>query len=77
MGDAEMLFMSLVNIWDYLLNCQGNKTSTSASGFKEFYFCSSRTSKVIAHQTYGGRQYGRVQTTEMSHNYDVAHHSKH
>jgi hypothetical protein len=43
-----------VNIWDYFLNCQGNKTSTaSASGFKEFYSYSYRT----AHQTiYGGRQ---------------------
>ena len=61
-GDVEMLVISLVNIWDYFLNCQGNKTSTaSASGFKEFYFYSYRTSKVIAHQTtYGGRQYSRA-----------------
>jgi len=61
-GDVEMLVISLVNIWDYFLNCQENKTSTaSASGFKAFYLYSYRTSKVIAHQTtYGERQYSRV-----------------
>jgi hypothetical protein len=78
-GDVEMVFISLVNIWDYFLNCQENKTSTaSASGFKEFYFYCYRTSKVIAHHTtYGGRRYSRVQATEMSHNYDMAHHGEH